>query len=61
MRITCSHTIINYHLSQKFELLGNGKFKHLIINLTPLLFFHHEVHLKEEASYDLLERFEKHY
>jgi hypothetical protein len=26
--------IINYHLSQKFKLIGNDKFNHLVITLT---------------------------
>ena len=33
LKITCFDTIINYHLFQKFKLLGNGEFKYLAIIL----------------------------
>jgi hypothetical protein len=29
-----SDTMLNYQLSQKLKLIGNGKFNHLIITLT---------------------------
>ena len=29
-----SDTMLNYQLSQKFKLIGRGKFNHLIITLT---------------------------
>ena len=34
LRIFCSDTILNYRLSHKFKLLGNGEFNHLTISLT---------------------------
>ena len=29
LRISCSHTMLNYQLSKKFKLLGYDKFNHL--------------------------------
>ena len=34
LRISYSDTMFNYQLSQKFKLLGYGKFNHLTIILT---------------------------
>ena len=34
LRISCSDTMLNYRLSQKLKLLGNGEFNHLTISLT---------------------------
>ena len=34
LKISCSNTVLNYRLSQKFKLLGNDEFNHLIISLT---------------------------
>ena len=31
---SCSDTMLNYRLFQKFKLLGNGEFNHLTISLT---------------------------
>ena len=31
LRISYSDTMLNYWFSQKFKLLGNGEFNHLII------------------------------
>ena len=36
LRISCSDIMLNYKLSQKFKLLGNGEFNHLTISLTKL-------------------------
>ena len=36
LRISCSDTMLNYRLSQKLKLLGNGEFNHLTISLTSL-------------------------
>ena len=33
-KISCSDTMLNYGLSQKLKLLGNGEFNHLTISLT---------------------------
>ena len=37
LRIFCSDIMLNYQLSQKFKLLGNGKFNHLTISLTIII------------------------
>ena len=34
LKISCSDTMLNYRLSQKFKLLGNDEFNHLTIILT---------------------------
>ena len=34
LRISCSDTMLDYRLSQKLKLLGNGEFNHLTISLT---------------------------
>ena len=34
LRTSCSNTMLNYQLSQKLKLLGNGEFNHLTISLT---------------------------
>ena len=34
LRISYSNTMLNYRLSQKLKLLGNGEFNHLTIILT---------------------------
>ena len=36
LRISCFDTMLNYRLSQKLKLLGNGEFNHLTIILTIL-------------------------
>ena len=38
LMIFCFDTMLNYRLSQKFKLLGNGEFNHLTINLTHSLY-----------------------
>ena len=37
LRIPCSDTMLNYWLSQKLKLLGNGEFNHLTISLTNIM------------------------
>ena len=37
LKIFYSDTILNYRLSQKFKLLGDGEFNHLTISLTILI------------------------
>ena len=37
LKIFFSDTMLNYRLSQKFKLLGNDEFNHLIIILTHLI------------------------
>ena len=34
LRISCSNTIINYHLSQKLKLIAKGELNHVTIILT---------------------------
>ena len=34
LKISCSDTMLNYRLSQKFKLLENSEFNHLTISLT---------------------------
>ena len=34
LKISYSDTMLNYRLSQKFKMLGNSEFNHLIISLT---------------------------
>ena len=34
LRISCSDIMLNYRLSQKLKLLGNGEFNYLTISLT---------------------------
>ena len=36
LRISCFDIMLNYKLSQKFKLLGNGEFNRLTISLTKL-------------------------
>ena len=36
LRISCSYTMIKYRLSQKFKLLGNGKFNYFNYNSNNL-------------------------
>ena len=44
LRISCSDTMLNYQLSQKFKLLGNDELNHLTINLTMSISFFIFVH-----------------
>ena len=58
---TCSHTMINYHLTQNLKLLENTKFNHLTIILTLCLNLHlicavYRVHLIRRFD-SLKERF----